>query len=100
MEMMKKLTITQRELVRTWAKLKAKLQAGEADQLIIPENGHRYIVTYHKPVRVPGDISGLLAKLKRRGPSKYKIKRVRIDWDMKYQRLMERLAKQRKSKSR
>jgi hypothetical protein len=98
---MKKLTITQRELVRNWARLKMKLHTGEVDKLVIPENGHSYIVTHEKAKPQPGDISEWLKELKRQGPvpKKDQIKLVRLDWDMKYQRLMERLAKQRKRKS-
>lgn len=101
MNLMKKLTITQRELVRNWAKLKLKLHTGEVDQLVVPENGHAYIVTHQKKKPQPGDISDWLEQLKREGPvpEKDKIRLVRLNWDMKYQKLMERLAKKRKRKS-
>ena len=79
MEMMiKKLTITNRELVREWPRLREKLRYGEVDQLVIHENGDQYLVTRQKPEHRPGDIRPLLEKLKKNNPYK-KLKFIRPD---------------------
>lgn len=80
--MLKKLTITNRELVREWPRLREKLRYGEVDQLIVRENGYRYIITYQKPQRRPGDISELLERLKKGGPKK-RISKVKLVWRFK-----------------
>lgn len=80
--MLKKLQITNRELMRNWPRLREKLKYGEADQLVVQENGYRYLITYQKPKHRPGDIRPLLEKLKKMGPKK-RFKHVRLEWRFK-----------------
>ena len=83
--------ITQRDLVRNWARLKTRLQNGEIYKLIVPENGHRYVISIQLK-NSPGDIRELLKVLKKM-PLMTQKKHVRVEWDMKYQKLMAQLAR-------
>ena len=90
--MLKKLTITNRELMREWPRLREKLHYGEVDQLVVHENGDRYLVTRQKPEHRPGDIRPLLEKLKRDGPLiSGKFIRPNWTWSNKSFKLMEKL---------
>lgn len=94
--MLKKLIITNRELVREWPRLREKLRYGEVDQLVIRENGDRYLVTRQKPTHRPGDIRPLLERLKLEGP------RIRVSWvrhsgELKSFTLLKKLSKKKHS---
>lgn len=78
----KKLIITNRELVRNWARLKAKLHYGETDQLVLRDNGNTYIITQMQKERKPGDCGWLLEKLKKTGPND-RVRKVNIKYNFK-----------------
>lgn len=87
--MAKNLIITNRDLVRNWPRLKEKLRCGETNQLIIPENGHRYIVMIKSTIKKPGDIRELLDRLEKMGPRK-RVKRVHLGWTFKSLKLFKK----------
>lgn len=87
--MTKNLLITNRDLVRNWPRLKEKLRCGETNQLVIPENGHKYIVMIKSTAKKQGDIRELLDRLERMGPRK-RVKRIRQKWTFKSLKLFKK----------
>lgn len=89
--MKKTITINNRELVRSYRLYREKLLNGEIDRVIIPVNGSRLSLTLLKEkASRPGNIKPLLEKLKAMGPRK-RVSTVRMEWDMKNFKLMEKL---------
>ena len=94
--MLKKLIITNRELVREWPRLREKLRYGEVDQLVVHENGDRYLVSRQKPEHRPGDIRPLLEKLRLEG-EKQRVSWIRPRGDLKSLQLIKKLWRKKSS---
>ena len=90
--MRKTITINNRDLLRSYRHYREKLLSGEVDRIVIPVNGKKiYLAVLHEKTHRPGDIRPLLEYIKRENPYKnYKFER--LNWDMKYQKLMKKLA--------
>lgn len=79
---MKKITVSNRELLRNWSDLKNLLRQGAADQLVVNEDGYTFVITYKKVGKRPGDIGDLIDKIKKMEPNK-RIRKVKLEYRFK-----------------
>lgn len=92
MNIVKVITINNRELLRRYRFYREQLVNGEVDRIVIPVNGKKLYLAVlpEKHVPRPGDIRPLLEYIKRENPYK-DLKFTRPQWSMKNFKLMEKL---------